>query len=123
MKNVPIHLCMYIQFTGHTGTGIANSMGASSLGIILCLGVPWAITTALNYSAGQEAVSNLHGNGIQVTIASLALVSLTQFTILSISKYRLTKLTGVALGISYLSFITYAVCAELGLIFPHLPYC
>lgn len=115
---------VYDQNTlGHTGTGIANSMGASSLGILLCLGVPWAITTAINYSQGKEPVSMIHGNGIQLTIFALALVSLTQFSILSISKFKLLKMTGVALGLSYLAFISYAVFAELGYIFPSLPDC
>lgn len=109
--------------TGHTGTGIANSMGASSLGILLCLGVPWAITTALAYSQGKEPFTAVHGNGVQLTIFALALVSLTQFSILAISKFKLLKLTGVALGIGYLTFISYAVFAELGYIFPQLPDC
>lgn len=109
---------MPFYYTGHTGTGIANSMGASSLGILLCLGVPWAITTAINFSNGKEASSAIHGNGIQLTIFALTLVSLTQFTILTISKYRLLKTTGVALALSYLAFISFAVFSELGYIFP-----
>lgn len=93
-------------------------MGASSLGIVLCLGVPWAITAAMLHADGLPAVMALHGSGVQFTIASLALVSLTLFGILTLSRYRLMKLTGVALGIGYLSFITFAVMAELGYVYP-----
>lgn len=99
-------------------------MGASSLGIILCLGVPWAITTAISFSQGKAPVTAIHGNGIQFSIFALMLVSLTQFTILSISKFTLLKMTGVALGLSYLAFISFAVFSDLGYIFPpSIPFC
>lgn len=93
-------------------------MGASSLGIVLCLGVPWAITAIMLNAAGQEAVMPLHGNGAVYTIGSLALVSLTLFTILSLSRYRLLKGTGVALGIAYVAFVAFAVLADLGYVYP-----
>lgn len=93
-------------------------MGASSLGIVLCLGVPWAITAIMLNADGLEAVMPLHGSGVVYTIGSLALVSLTLFVILSLSRFRLLKSTGVALGIAYLSFVTFAVMAELGYVYP-----
>lgn len=104
--------------TGHTGTGIANSMGASSLGIVLCLGIPWAITAIMLNSEGKEAVIYLHSYGVQYTIMALFLVSVTQFTILALSKFTLKKLTGIALGIAYLSFVVYACMVELDYLFP-----
>lgn len=97
-------------------------MGASSLGIVLCLGVPWAITAAMKFGAGEVPVMPLHGSGVVYTISTLALVSLALFTILTLSRYRLMKVTGIALGVAYLSFITFAVMAELGYVYPN-NYC
>lgn len=107
-----------IFFLGHTGTGIANSLGASSLGIVLCLGVPWAISAIMLNNKGEEAIIYLHSYGVQYTILSLLLVSLSLFSVLAISGFKLRKLTGVALGILYLSFVTYAVMVELDYLFP-----
>lgn len=104
--------------TGHTGTGIANSLGASSLGILLALGVPWAITLVLQIADGEEGVVPLHGSGVAYTISMLAPVALTLFVILSVSRFRLMKSTGVALGTAYLLFISFAVLAELGFVYP-----
>lgn len=97
-------------------------MGASSLGIVLCLGVPWAISAAMLNGAGKDAVMPLNGIGVVYTISTLALVSLTLFTILTLSRYRLLKVTGVALGIAYLSFVLFAVMTELGYVYPS-QYC
>lgn len=93
-------------------------MGASSIGIVQGLAIPWTISAIMLHADNKEAVMSLSGYGTKFTIMSLALVSLTLFVILTLSRYTLRKVTGVALGLAYLSFITFAVMAEMGYVYP-----
>ena len=111
------------MISGHTNTSIANSLGASSIGIIIALGVPWTISNYLLYADGLEPVISLNGTNARYVIMALFLVSCTLFAVVAISKFKLTKKAGIVLMLAYFSFISYAVFAELGYIFPEPPYC
>lgn len=104
--------------TGHTGTGIANSIGASTIGIVLALGIPWAISAGINYGEGRDPFVTLHSYGVQYVILSLFFVPVVLFILLSVSKFRLLKRTGVGFVIAYLLFVIWACLVEMDVLIP-----
>lgn len=109
---------------GQAGTGIANSLGASSLAILLSLGLPWFIKVLLlkvNGSAGVVSVAQ--GDGVTYTIASLMFVSLSLFAVLASFKFMLRRITSLFLFICYSIFVSFAVLVELDILFPSDSIC
>lgn len=106
--------CIYL---GQAGTGVANSIGASSLGILLSLGLPWFVMALIQKSNGETPYVILNNNGVEFTMLSLLLVILALYLCISLSGFTLHKLTGVALTLFYLLFISFAVVIELDILF------
>lgn len=105
---------------GQAGTGIANSLGASSLAILLSLGLPWFIKVVLLRIDGNPdaSVSVAQGYGVIYTIASLLFVSGTLYVILASFKFILRRIVSVYLFVCYGLFVTFAVLVELDILFP-----
>lgn len=98
---------------------IANSFGASSLAILLSLGVPWlfkAVTLELNDYSERTFVS-LRTNGVEFTVLSLLLMVIIVYFIYWIRKFCLTKRTGLLLILLYAILISFAVLVEVNVLF------
>lgn len=109
---------------GQAGTGIANSLGASSLAILLSLGLPWFIKVVLKVGhVSNPYVAVSQGDGVTFTIASLLFVPLSLFLIISSFKFVLRRIASVPLLTCYLLFVTFAVLVELDIIFPNIDLC
>lgn len=107
------------MFPGTNGVAIANSFGASSLAILLSLGVPWlfkAVTLELSDYSERTFVS-LRTNGVEFTVLSLLLMVIMVYFIYWIRKFFLTKITGLVLILLYAIFITFAVLVEVNILF------
>lgn len=104
---------------GQAGTGIANSLGASSLAILLSLGLPWFIKVVLMRLSGDVnvAVSVAQGDGVTYTIASLVLVPITLYVIISSFKFILRRIASLFLFTCYSAFVSFAVLVELDILF------
>lgn len=110
---------------GQAGTGIANSLGASSLAILLSLGLPWFIKVVLLRIDGvpDAAVSVAQGDGVIYTIGSLLFVSVSLYIILAAFKFILRRIASVFLLSCYGLFVSFAVLVELDILFPSDTVC
>lgn len=109
---------------GQAGTGIANSLGASSLAILLSLGLPWFIKILLKLGQTDRAyVLVAQDSTVVFTIASLLFVPVALFVIISSFKFILRRIASIFLFFSYFVFVTFAVLIELDVIFPFSDSC
>lgn len=110
---------------GQAGTGIANSLGASSLAILLSLGLPWFIKVMLLHLAGDAnaAVSVAQGDGVTHTIASLLFVPVALYIIIASFKFILRRIASLFLFSCYSAFVSFAVLVELDILFPSDTIC
>lgn len=98
---------------------MANSIGASSLAILLSLGLPWFLLTVI-----QEANPNtdrtyvrLLSNGVEYTILSLLPMILIVFLVFWVRKFVLSLRTGLLLFVFYLLFLAFAILVEVDVLF------
>lgn len=109
---------------GQAGTGIANSLGASSLAILLSLGLPWFIKVLFKVGhVSNPYVAVSQGDGVTFTIASLLFVPLILFLIISSFKFVLRRIASIFMITCYLLFVTFAVLVELDVLFPAADLC
>lgn len=106
--------------TGSNGVGVANSIGASSLAILLSLGLPWFLQAVILEAQSAPDVRTyvvLFSNGVEYTLLSLLPMILLVFLTLWLRKFMLTKRTGLILFIFYALFITFAILVEVDVLF------
>lgn len=104
-------------FTGNSNVGVSNSIGASSLAIIIALGVPWFFRAVIPTKGHERSYVALHTNGMEYIILSLLLLTLCFYLIVYFRRFILTKITGSLLILAYAVFITVAVLMEVGVFF------
>lgn len=105
--------------TGTTGTGIANSIGASSLAILLSLGLPWFLRTVIDeiYAKSESTYFPIQSNGVEFTILGLIPSAGLLFFTLWACNFTLKKRTGFILFLSYLTILSFAILVELDVLF------
>ncbi|KAJ6640772.1 Sodium/potassium/calcium exchanger 5 [Pseudolycoriella hygida] len=103
---------------GHAGTGLANSFGTSSLGIFMCLGGPWLVSSLIKLYSDPSEVISLGDAAVRYLILSLLLIPPVLWTIFACFKFHLRKLSGICLALTYGSFITWAILIEVQILFP-----
>ncbi|KAJ6636450.1 Sodium/potassium/calcium exchanger 5 [Pseudolycoriella hygida] len=102
---------------GNSNVGVSNSIGASSLAIIIALGVPWFFRAVISSKGHERPYVALHTNGMEYIILSLLLLTLCFYLIVYFRRFILTKITGSLLILTYAVFITIAVLMEVGVFF------
>lgn len=108
---------IHFVFTGNSNVGVSNSVGASSLAIIIALGVPWFFRAVISSEGHERSYVALHTNGMEYIILSLLLLTLCFYLIVYFRRFILTKITGGMLIATYAVFITFAVLMEVGVFF------
>lgn len=104
---------------GQIGTGIANSLGASSLAILLSLGVPWFIKNVLllSQSNNNPFVEASQDTSVIYTITSLILVPIALYGIISSFRFEIRRTTSIFLFCSYVTCVSFAILVELDVVF------
>lgn len=102
---------------GNSNVGVSNSVGASSLAIIVALGVPWFFRAVISSEGHERPYVALHTNGMEYIILSLLLLTLCFYLIVYFRRFILTKIAGGMLTLTYAIFITFAVLMEVGIFF------
>jgi len=102
---------------GNSNVGVSNSVGASSLAIVISLAVPWFFRAVIMTEGHEKPYVNLHTNGMEFVILSLLLLTICLYLILFLRRFILTKITGLILILTYGGFVTLAVLMEMGFIF------
>lgn len=104
---------------GNSAVGVAHSLGAASLAILISLGIPWLIQSINKLNTSKPYV-DVYSNGMNWTVLGLVLVIVTFYICLSSTRFTLKKLTGILLISSYIIFITLAVLIEVDVFFPNI---
>ncbi|XP_031638472.1 sodium/potassium/calcium exchanger 3-like [Contarinia nasturtii] len=102
---------------GERGIGVSNSLGSSTLDIFLSLGVPWFVRNLLQwYNSNPNPSVLLESSGTGPTILLLLASVFLLYVILSIAKYRLTKLVGLSLFLGYTILAILSVSLEMNIL-------
>ncbi|XP_046743569.1 sodium/potassium/calcium exchanger 4-like [Diprion similis] len=104
---------------GDGAMGLSNSIGANTLDILLCLGLPWLIkTTALGTNIEiVSATLNYSFLTLMVTVVLL-------YAVIAVNGYRLNKKVGIGCFAMYIGFLVFAVLLESNVfIFVNWPMC
>lgn len=108
---------MSLFFSGESGIGISNALGANTLAIVFSLGMPWFIKSIMNMQKGIPVIY-ISTDSIEYVIGILILSTVTLFAIFAISGFRLRRTTGLALLVAYFVYISLQVLIEMDVIFP-----
>lgn len=88
------------------------------MGIFMCLGAPWLVSSLMKLYAEQPEVINLGEADVKYLILSLLLIPPVLWTIFACFKFHLRKLSGMLLALTYVAFITWAILIEVQILFP-----
>lgn len=95
---------------GHGDMAVSNAIGSNVFDILICLGLPWFLQTAV-IAPGSHV--NVYSKGL--TYSTMSLLSTVVFLLISVhlNGWKLDRKLGVILMIWYLFFITLASLYEL----------
>lgn len=96
---------------GERGVGVSNSLGSSTLDILLSLGATWFMKNLLQFSSENRNPS-IDITGIESAIFLLLASVILLYVILTLSKYRLSRLVGVCLIFGYSILATLSVMMQ-----------
>lgn len=88
------------------------------MGIFMCLGLPWLISSLIKQFSEESDVISLGEAAVRYLILSLVLIPIMLWAIFAIFKFHLRKLSGMCLALTYGAFITWAVLIEVQILFP-----
>ena len=100
--------------------GLSNSVGASTLDILLCLGMPWFIKCIVKIiQTGDTSSSsvNIISEGVIYSCISLLSCVLLLLSVLAIFRFQLGKRFGFTCLIMYIIFVTFSVLTEMNVFF------
>lgn len=97
---------------GDGAMGLSNSIGANTLDILLCLGLPWLIRT----TTGNTTI-DIVSSTITYSFLALVVTVILLYIVVAASGFRLNKKVGVGCLIMYAAFITLATLLELNVFF------
>lgn len=95
---------------GHGDMAVSNAIGSNVFDILICLGLPWFIQTAI-IQPGSHV--NVYSKGL--AYSTLSLLSTVAFLVVAVhlNGWKLDKKLGIVLMIWYLVFITIASLYEM----------
>lgn len=91
---------------------MSNTLGANTLDILLCLGLPWMIKTLMTSS---DVV--IESSAIAYSVMSIVVCVMGFFGVTAFYKYQLNRKVGIACLIMYVFFLTFAIMMESNIIF------
>ncbi|XP_020283761.1 sodium/potassium/calcium exchanger 3-like [Pseudomyrmex gracilis] len=104
---------------GNGDMAMSNTLGANTLDILLCLGLPWMIKILMDGKEIQIVSGALRFSVFSIIVCVIAFYAVTAFC-----GYRLNKKVGIICLILYIIFLVFALLFELNIFFPvNLPMC
>jgi len=100
--------------------GISSSIGANTLNILLCLGMPWfikCIVQLIQTGDPSSSTVNIVSQGVTYNCLSLLFCALLLYAVLAVFKFQLQKRLGFTCLIMYIIFITFSVLIEMNVFF------
>lgn len=110
----------FFHIAGEGAMVISCSIGANTLAILLCLGMPWLIKSIVQIiqtgDTGSSSV-NMKSEGITYNCAALLICVMLLLSALAIFRFQLEKRQGFTCLIMYIILITFCVLIELNVFF------
>ncbi|XP_012542250.1 sodium/potassium/calcium exchanger 3 [Monomorium pharaonis] len=104
---------------GNGDMAMSNTLGANTLDILLCLGLPWMIKILMD----QKDISIVSG-ALRFSVLSIIVCVIIFYAVIVLYKYHLNKKVGIICLILYTIFLIFALLFELNVFFPvNLPMC
>ncbi|KAL6254190.1 hypothetical protein P5V15_014812 [Pogonomyrmex californicus] len=104
---------------GNGDMAMSNTLGANTLDILLCLGLPWMIKIILD----KKDIVIVSG-ALRFSVFSIIVCVIAFYTVTAFYKYHLNKKVGIICLILYAIFLVFALLFELNVFFPvNLPMC
>ena len=113
-------MILFFYFTGVGSMGISNSVGANTLNILVCLGLPWFIKSIIEIvQTGDPSVSYVQiiSEGVTYDCFALLICVLILYFIVLLFRFKLGKKLGLTCLAIYLMCMTLAVLSELNMFF------
>ena len=86
---------------------IANAVGSNVFDILLGLGLPWMLSSAIN-----ATTSNVNLLGISVGLVILFCTIILFVGVIAVNKFRMNSTLGYIFFASYILYLTYTLLAE-----------
>ncbi|XP_039307977.1 sodium/potassium/calcium exchanger 4 isoform X1 [Solenopsis invicta] len=104
---------------GNGDMAMSNTLGANTLDILLCLGLPWMIKILID----QKDIVIVSG-ALRFSVLSIIVCVIAFYAVTALCKYHLNKKVGVICLILYAIFLVFALLFELNVFFPvNSPMC
>lgn len=94
---------------------ISNALGANTLDIVLCLGLPWLVKTLLPATLNGGPITIISQGMAYNNTAQLGCV-MVLFIAASVNKYNLNRTLGFICLALYFIFIMFTILVELNVI-------
>lgn len=91
---------------------MSNVLGANTLDILLCLGLPWMIKTVMT---GQDV--EIVSGALTYSVLSILICVVGFFAVTAYYKFTLNKRVGFACLFMYLIFLVFAILMESNVFF------
>ncbi|XP_056642201.1 sodium/potassium/calcium exchanger 2-like [Diorhabda sublineata] len=96
---------------GEGSFGVSNSLGANTMNVLYSLGIPWFLKNIIQGFTSAHPVLIKSGS-IEYTIMSLIIAAVVLYLTLLLNKFRLSKISGVILGVFYICMVTSAIVCQ-----------
>jgi len=104
---------------GNGDMAMSNTLGANTLDILLCLGLPWLIKILLDR---KDIV--IVSEALRYSVLSIIVCVIAFYAVTALCKYHLNKKVGIICLILYAIFLVFALLFELNVFYPvNLPMC
>ncbi|KAL0118745.1 hypothetical protein PUN28_009427 [Cardiocondyla obscurior] len=104
---------------GNGDMAMSNTLGANTLDILLCLGLPWMIKILMD----RKDITIVSG-ALRFSVLSIVACVIAFYAVTALCKYRLNKKVGIICLILYAIFLVFALLFELNIFYPvNLPMC
>ncbi|XP_043286941.1 sodium/potassium/calcium exchanger 4-like [Venturia canescens] len=104
---------------GNGDMAMSNTLGANTLDVLLCLGLPWMIRTLMT---GEDV--EIESGALAYSVMSIIVCVIGFFSVTAYYKFQLNKKVGAVCLIMYALFLTLAILMEMNVFFfVNLPMC
>lgn len=104
---------------GNGDMAMSNTLGANTLDILLCLGLPWIIKTLMS---GKDI--QIVSGALNYSVLSIVFCVIVFYSVIACCKFSLNKKVGVICLCLYAVFLVFAILIELNVFFfVNLPMC
>jgi Ca2+/Na+ antiporter len=110
----------FLHIAGEGAMGISCSIGANTLAILLCLGMPWFIkcmVLIIQTEDTSKSTVNIMSEGITYNCGALLISVMLLLLVLAIFRFQIGKRFGFTSLILYIIFITFCVLIEMNVFF------